>query len=188
MTDEHLDVVSSRHRFGSIVFGLVEWDLTHLEPFALRVEISPDLVVDLVVFFSCHCFTAEEQSDPRYPHVPASEYYDDGHEVRVLNQERYILSRQFLPQLIRDLANRQIRVQSARSNFFTFESTSSNGQQVHYVVFFDVERDRTRKKRMLLRVQSAFPMASFTDRLGKAGKVRFPVLLRAVYEGRSIRG
>lgn len=39
------------------------WTFEHLEPFGMRAKLSDDLEVDVVVFFSCHCF--------RHPPQPA---------------------------------------------------------------------------------------------------------------------
>jgi hypothetical protein len=167
---------------------LVEWDLSHLDPFAFRLEIDTGLMVDIVVFFSCHCFTHEVKDDPRRSNIPASEYFEDDREIRVLSPERYELSRQFLPQLVQQLESRQIRVEGApHHNFFTVEGAARGDLPIHYLVFFEVERDRRRKKRLLLRVQSAYPVDVLTHRLAGAGKVKFRTLLRAAYFGSKIR-
>lgn len=189
LISQHLDAVDPRHRFSGVRFGLVEWDLSHLDPFAMRVEIDAGLHVDVVVFFACHCFAHDEKDDPRRGSIPAGEYFRDDREVRVLNPLRYELSRQFLPQLIRELGNRQIRVEGAPyNNFFTFEgATVDGGRPVHYVVFFEVSRDQRRKKRLLLRVQSAYPVDALTNRQASAGKVKFLTVLRAAYFGKKIR-
>lgn len=186
---QHLDAIEPRHRFSGVRFGLVEWDLSHLDPFAMRVEIEPGLLVDVVVFFACHCFTHDEKNDPRRGNIPPSEYFHDDREVRVLNSERYELSRTFLPQLVRELITRPIRVEGAPyHNFFTFEGATVGGRPVQYVVFFEVTKDRRRKGRLLLRVQSAYPADGLTRRQQAAGKVRFLTLLRRAYEGRPMRG
>jgi hypothetical protein len=160
-----------------------------LDPFALRMEIDPGLVVDVIVFFACHCFTHEEKVDPRRGNIPPSEYFRDDREIRVLSPDRYELSRLFLPQLVQQLEWRQIRVEGApHHNFFTVEGATLGCLPVHYLVFFEVKRDRRRKKRLLLRVQSAYPVDVLTQRLGAAGKVKFKTLLRAAYFGNKIRG
>jgi hypothetical protein len=183
---DHLDAVEDRNRFSGVTFNGTPWDLSHLNAFALRVQIEQDLIVDVVVLFSCHCFTHDSKHDSRAT-IPHGELYRDGWEQRVLDPERLRLSRLFLPRMIHELPTRQIRVVADRENFFTLDVTDSNGQSVHYGVFFDVERDRRRKKRLLLRVQSAYPIAHLSKRQDKAGKVNFPVLIRAVYNGRTIR-
>jgi len=183
----HWDALEPRHRFRAVSFNGQAWDLTHLDPFALRVEISPGLIVDVVVFFSCHCFSHEVASDQRL-RIPAAELYLDGFERRVLNPERYRLSRLFFPSLIRELPTRRIRVVEARRNFFTLEGATSDGRPTQYAAFFEVTRDAVRKKRLLLRVQTAFPMDDLGKRYAKAGKVNFNVLIKAAYEGRMIRG
>jgi hypothetical protein len=57
-----------------------------------------------------------------------------------------------------------------------------------YAVFFEVSKDHRRKKRMLLRVQSAYRLDTLSERLKKGGKVNFAQLLRATYAGRKIKG
>ncbi|CAG0999833.1 hypothetical protein PLCT2_03005 [Planctomycetaceae bacterium] len=188
LIDDHQDVVSSHDRFPSVRFQGVDWDLSHLNPFALRVDIGEGLLVDVVVLFSCHCFTHGAYRDPRVP-IPGAERYWDGRDARVLNAERYHLSKQFLPQLIHELTDRHIMVEDAsRPTFVTMEVTDSFGKVVHYAVFFEVRKDKRRQKRLLLRVQSAYPIEHLNKRQQKARKVRFVVLLRAAYTGKPIKG
>lgn len=58
----------------------------------------------------------------------------------------------------------------------------------YYVIFFEPEKDSKRKKRVLLRVQSAYFVDALTKRQQQAGKVTFASLVKATYEGRKIRG
>jgi hypothetical protein len=103
--------------------------------------------------------------------------------------ERYELSRRFLPRLVQELMTRQIRVEGAPyHNFFTFEGAEYAGRAIQYVVFFEVAKDSRRKKRLILRVQSAYAVEALTQRQRKAGKVKFVTLLRAAYFGKKIRG
>ena len=53
---------------------------------------------------------------------------------------------------------------------------------VHADVVFEVQRDRRRKRRLLLYVQSAYRLEQLTNRLAKGGKVRFATLLRKTYQ------
>jgi hypothetical protein len=106
------------------------WDLRHLDAFALRVDPGIGFEVDVVVLFTCHCFTHSFKRDVRSPlEIPGV-----------------------------------------------------------YAVFFEVMRDKQRKRRLLLYIQSAYRLESLTHRLAKAGKVRFATLLRAAYQGRRIHG
>lgn len=175
----------SHHVFTRVFFGYVEWELVHLNPFGFRIAIEDGLEVDVVVFFSCHCFTHAVERDDRQP-LPLRELYSDGRERRVLNPQRYELSKQ-LPNVIRALGERQVRVEADRDNYFVLEEVGDDGAIQRYAVFFEVERDPRRKKRLILRVQSAYPVVELTRRQQKAGKVNFRVLLRAVYQGRRIR-
>lgn len=185
LVDAHLDVVEAHNRFSRVVHQGSVWNLSHLNAFALRIEVESGLLVDVVVLFSCHCFT--HSYEPGMQVLPG-DLYRDAREVRVLSPERYRLSQLFLPRLIVELPARMIKVEAARENFFTLEATNSSGVPVLYAVFFSVEKDRRRSKRLLLRVQSAYPLTELNKRQRNAVKVRFPVLLRALYQGRKIRG
>lgn len=57
-----------------------------------------------------------------------------------------------------------------------------------YAIFFEVEKDKARKRRLVLRVQSAYVLDNgLTKRQTKAGKIGFETLLRATCLGRKIR-
>lgn len=66
-------------------------------------------------------------------------------------------------------------------NYFTTEVTGSESPGV-YAVFFEVQRDKRRKRRLLLYVQSAYRLEQLNNRLAKGGKVRFATLLRKTYQ------
>lgn len=106
----------------------------------------------------------------------------------MLSEERYALSRRYLTEIVRGLAGRQIQFAGVGTNFITVELTDESFSNRLYCVFFEVEKDRRRKKRVLLRIQSAYLLDALTSRQKKAGKVRFDVLLRATYEGRRLKG
>jgi hypothetical protein len=183
-----IDIGDLRHRFPRVVYNEEAWDLSHLAPFAFRTNPGLGFDIDVVVLFSCHCFSHSLRRDGRAEQlIPLEEIYNDGRERRVLSESRYRLSRRFLPALVRELPNRRIQVATdARQNFMTMEVPEEHTG--YYVVFFMVERDKHRRKRMLLRVQSAYLLESLTDRQRKAGKVNFSTLLKAAYENRKIRG
>jgi len=182
---EHTDVIESRHRFPEVTFRGERWDLRHLDAFALRIDPDLGFEVDVVVLFTCHCFTHSIKKDDRAPlDIPPEEIYQDAIEQRVLFKERYDLSRRFLPTLTKELPRRTIRYAGdGRLNYFTAEATSLEVPGI-YAVFFEVERDKRRKRRLLLYVQSAYRLDRLSNRLAKAGKVRFATLLRKTYQGR----
>ena len=181
------DDVASKHRFPNVIYQDETWDLSHLDPYAFRAALTPELTVDVVVFFSCHCFTHGADKDER-AEIPDEEIYLEGHVRRVLNPERWRLSRELLPGLEGHLTSQQIRVLGgAMDNYAVFTVTDTEGRTVNYGVFFTVTKDKARRKRLLLRVQSAYLMKKLTPKLQKAGKVNLDVLLRATYEGRKIR-
>ncbi len=181
----HADAVEARHRFPEVVFRGETWDLRHLDAFALRMDPDLGFEVDVVVLFTCHCFTHSIKKDVRAPfEIPPDEIYQDAVERRVLCKERYDLSRKFLPGLVKDLSRRTVRYAGdGQVNYFTAEAKQLGAPGV-YAVFFEVERDKRRKRRLLLYVQSAYRLERLSNRLAKAGKVRFATLLRKTYEGR----
>lgn len=184
---EYADEIPGESRFGSIAYRGAKWDVSHLSPFAFRADIGRAPVshlIDVVVFFSCHCFT---RSDSPLGTL-ASDYYRDGRETRVLCPARYELSKLFLPRLVKELAKRPIRVASSAPNFVTLEALDALGRPGFYAVYFEVARDSRRKHRLLLRVQSAYLLDQLSRRQREAGKVNLGVLLRATYEGRAIKG
>lgn len=182
---DHADIAPS-HRFGSVTFRGENWDLSHLDPFAFRSEIKPALIVDVVVLFSCHCFTHGYARDERDV-IPPEEVFLEGNVRRVLNRDRWLLSRKHLPDLVQQLHSGPVRVLGGPlGNYATFRGIDLDGHSVTYAVFFDVQKDQQRRKRMILRVQSAY-VPDMTKRFNKAGKVNLSVLLRAVYDGRTIK-
>lgn len=183
--DNHQDVVADHHRFVTVNVANEVWEFDHLEAFALRValELAPGKPtdIDVVVLFSNHCFT---RSLIQGEVVDDSLTVLDGSEKRVLDKERYDLSRQYLPKLILELPKRHIQVaDQTKPNFVTFElpSTAPGADPVRYAVFFEVKKDSVRRKRMLLRVQSAYILKNPSKRLLKAEKMRFQVVLKRAY-------
>lgn len=70
----------------------------------------------------------------------------------------------------------------------TVEVKNEDGSELNYAVFFDVGKDQKRRRRLILRVQSAYCLAhGLTKRQKEAKKVNLDVLLKAAYEGRGIR-
>lgn len=184
-TDDHQDVIAGHHRFMTVDVAGEVWEFDHLEAFALRValEFSPGkpIDIDVVVLFSNHCFT---RSLIQGEEVDDTLIVMDGSEKRVLDKERYDLSRQYLPRLILELPKRHIQVADpTRPNFVTFElsPTAPGADPVRYAVFFEVKKDSIRRKRMLLRVQSAYILDKPGKRLLKADKMRFQVVLKRAY-------
>lgn len=173
------------HRFQPVSFYGESWNLSHLDPFAFHHDPELGFSLEVVVIFSCHCFTHGLDKDERSP-IPAEELYQADNEIRVLNRERYDLSRTLLVPLINQLAHRHIIVAAPGDNYVTFERPKANGEVEHYGVFFNVTVSKTRKRRLILRIQSAY-MRQPTARQKQAKKVRFNTLLRAAFEGRKIR-
>lgn len=184
-----LDVVP--HTFpDSLLYRGDVWDLSHLKPFAIRVELEPELHADVVVLFSCHCFTSSVARDLRKKHeIPSNEIFDDGRESRVLDPVRYRLSKNHLVPLVKSLPKQKIIVANdVQQNLMTWEILTADGESLIYAIFFELDKDRTRKRRLILRVQSAYHLeAGLSKRQKGAKKVGWLTLLRAAHEGRKIR-
>lgn len=183
--NEHYEVVEPHHRFSDLVYSDEVWAFDHLEPFVMRtfldITSGPPVGIDVVVLFSNHCFTREAHA---HEAIVEDHVVMDGNTRRVLDRARYDLSRTYLPHVILDLPNRHIQVADAtRPNFVTFEipPTAAGRSPQRYGVFFEVRKDAARKKRILLRVQSAYVLESPSKRLLKADKMRFHVLLKRAY-------
>ncbi|WP_322043133.1 hypothetical protein [Paraburkholderia sp. J67] len=165
--------------------------MNHLDPFAFRIDPGLGTVLTVVVVFSCHCFSHSIRRDTRaLCDIPRHEIYDDGREQRVLDAQRYALSRQFLRAIAQSLHTRRITIADRRQpNFVTLDTVNADGSLSQYAVFFEIEKDRQRKRRMFLRIQSAYLLDSgLTKRQATAAKVRFDTLLRTTYQGRKIGG
>ncbi|WP_211610563.1 hypothetical protein [Paraburkholderia haematera] len=178
------------HCFQPIVLHKTIWDLSHLDSFAFKCDLGLSCTVTVLVMFSCHCFSRSFARDGRArSEIPNAEIYDDGREQRVLDPRRYELSKHLLRDLVMTLGERPIVVAGEQQpNFMTLQKTNADGTTSLYAVFFEVEKDRARRQRLILRVQSAYLLdKALTKRQRQAKKVAFKTLLRATYEGRKIR-
>jgi len=178
------------HRFPPVAYNATIWDLSHLDSFAFKCDLGLRCPVTVLVMFSCHCFSHSFSRDERArAEIPEAEIYDDGRERRILDPVRYALSKDLLRDLVVTLSERPIVVADERQpNFMTLEKTHTDGTASLYAVFFEVEKDRARRQRLILRVQSAYLLErGLNKRQRQAKKVAFKTLLRATYEGRKIR-
>jgi hypothetical protein len=87
--------------------------------------------------------------------------------------------------LVNDLPSRKIVVAKPGENYVTYERQTPAGVK-QYGVFFTADKAKTRKGRIILRIQSAY-LRTPTERHKKAKRVGFDTLLKAAYEGRIIR-
>lgn len=181
------DAIEPHHRYHKIQFKDITWDLSHLNSFVINFDPGVGFDLAIVVLFSCHCFSrALSAQEARLGIVCRKSLYDDGRELRILDESRYQLSRKFLPIMLDQLIDRKIQV-LPRGNFLTFETYSAIQGDEKYAVFFDVKKDAHKRRRLLLRVQSAYGLKKFNARQLKAKKVRFSTLIKSVFECRSIR-
>jgi hypothetical protein len=180
--DGHHDAVTDDHKHSPLSFGDETWTFDHLRAFVMKlpIELTPKNMVeiDVVVLFTNHCFSRELKPDEV---VDESFVVMDGSTRRVMDKQRYELSRRYLPQLVQELISRHIRIADpTRPNFVTVElQPALTGQKpLYYAMFFEVKKDRTRKRRLLLRVQSAYILENPSKRLLNADKMRFHVILK----------
>lgn len=180
------------HRFKGVARCGKAWDLSHLDPFAFRIDPGLGFDITVVVLFSCHCFTKSIGRDGRpRAQIPNEEIFDDGREVRVLCEERYALSQRYLPGLVRKLQRSIIRfARENPQNFLTIEEFAEPraGERRHYVVFFSVQRDARRKRQLFMQVQSAYVKHPFEAWLTKGRRVSLERLLNATVTGRRLKG
>lgn len=179
---DHHDAVTDDHKHLPRSFGDETWTFDHLQAFVMKipVEHTPKTIVefDVVVLFANHCFSREMKAGEV---VDESLIVMDGKIPRVMDQQRYELSLKYLPQLAHDLGKRHIRIaDESRPNFVTVElqPTNAGEEPLHYAMFFEVKKDRSRKRRMLLRVQSAYILENPSRRLLGAKKMRFHIILK----------
>lgn len=180
----------AQHRFEPIEFRGAVWDLSHLESFAFKLDPDIGTQVDVVVMFSCHCFTHSFKRDCRLEsEIPAAEVYNDGREVRVLCEERFRLSKLILRQMVAELPVSRIQIANEDSrNFLSWKVPPGADASGIYGVFFDVSRDTAHKNRMVVKIQSAYILDDgLTKRQKQAKNVRWTTLLKAAWMGRKIR-
>ncbi|WP_239482925.1 hypothetical protein [Paraburkholderia sp. C35] len=178
------------HRFSDVSYRGIPWNLNHLDAFTFKTDLGLGGDITVLVLFSCHCFTHSFRWDARPTDlIPDDEIYDHGKERRVLDPQRYKLSRRYLREIVIQLPSRRITVANENQpNFVTLENMNEDGTTTLYAVFFEAERDRIRKRRMVLRIQSAYVLdKGLTKRQEKAGKIGFATLLRAAYLGKKVR-
>jgi hypothetical protein len=178
------------HRFSDISLRGIRWDLRHLDSFTFKTDLGLGTDITVLVLFSSHCFTHSLRWDKRPQGlIPAREIYDDGREQRVLDPQRYELSRRFLRDVVTTMPSRRIVLANDRQpNFVTVESVNTDGTTSLYAIFFEVRKDKSRKQRMVLRIQSAYLLDDgLTKRQTSARRIGFTTLLRATYLGKKIR-
>jgi len=180
LMDGHDDVVEDDHKHPSKEFDGVTWTFNHLQAFAMRLQVPLDGIgpvdVDVVVLFTNHCYSREVADGEN---VNERHIVMDGKTRRLMDSWRYELSLKYLPQLVHSLDKR--RIKPSRENFVTIElEPSAPGEApTNYAMFFDVIKDRKRKRRLLLRVKSAYVLERpLSKRELEEKPIRFHVLLK----------
>lgn len=132
------------------------YDLTHLEPFTLRVrpQLPRSPIFAVRVQFGSHCFTRE---------LAANDHDDfhvqDGRVVRCFCPARHGWSLQ-LPQIIRSAAGGHA-YKSLNKNYLLVKDTLG----VPYVVCFDVVKARSKKYDAVMTVVSAYQKPNLPKQL-----------------------
>jgi hypothetical protein len=160
------------HRFSGVSYRGTKWNLNHLDAFTFKIDLGLGADMTVLVLFSCHCFSRSFRWDARATHlIPADEIYDDGKERRVLDPQRYELSRRHLREIVVQLPSRRITIANEKQpNFVTLEQLNEDGTTSLYAVFFEAERDRSRKRRIVLRIQSAYVLDNGLTRRQEKGR------------------
>jgi hypothetical protein len=163
------------------------WTFEHLDPFSFPYTIvtgGADVQIYVDVVFSCHCFSRERAGGEQ---VPVAWLYATARETRVLDRDRYELSRQHLRALLSNIDGRRILF-AGPENFFTVEGMSAEGVEGFYQVFFVVTRKANAARRLELKVQSAYFVSELHRRATPASmrKVRFKIIATAAFEGRRL--
>src|SRR5690606_10048229 len=104
--------------------------------------------------------------------------------------DRYTLSKDVLPSIMKNLWNRKIFIADSQvGNYLTYEFLGTDGAPRVYSVFFKAQAAKSRKGRVILTVQSAYILdGGLSPRQKKAQKVGLHILLKAALDNRRIRG
>lgn len=172
-----------------VIYRGQPWDLSHLDSYGFYHDGPDGEPLTVVVVFSCHCFTREPTKIELVQNsIPSEDWYDDGKERRVLDVERYQLSRQYLPGMIQTLGSRHIVIgdeNRRQGNFVTIEVQTANGNTGYYSLFFEVTKQK--KRRLILRVQTAYVRTAIPKREKEAKPVKLKTLLNRTFEGKKIK-
>ena len=173
----------------TVIYRGQPWDLSHLDSYGFYHDGPDGEILTVVVVFSCHCFTREPTKDELAQNsVSPEDWYDDGKEKRVLDVERYQLSLQYLPSMVKTLASRHIVIgdeNRKQGNFVTVEVQTSDGNTGYYSLFFEVTKQK--KRRLILRVQTAYVRPAIPKREKEAKPVKLKTLLNRTFERKKIK-
>lgn len=162
--------------WGSKVIAGVVYDLSHLDPFDMKVtpkaEGSPTFSVR--VSFGCHTFTRD-----LLPTDKPDLFFRDGTEKRAFCTIRHGLSAG-LPAMIQNAAGGRAFF-SERREFLVLDAEAQGGP---YVAFFNMERARNKSHDAAMFVTSAHCRPGLPKRLPA---VTFATLVAAAAVGRKIR-
>lgn len=176
--------------WGPFVYNGVEYDLSHLHPFAFTVTVAakdgkPEQAYRINVIFSFHCFTeglpTEADCDPAL-------VYRHDREVRSFCFERHKLSA-VLPDVMRGIGSRKC-FHTPHQSFFIVQVAELDGRTCDYAIFFKVSK-ATKGRKLNLFVQSAYRIEGPKNVGGaplKRGKpIKFSVIAHNVCSGKSIK-
>ena len=147
--------------------------LDHLNAHIVEYVLEPG-TYKFYVTYSHHCFTKTELGNDS-PNLLYHHHKDSRH----FHHERYHLSLQ-LPDIIRELPTRFVFHGGRKDHYCTATLTQSDGTEVDYLIVFTVFRSI---RKLRLHVTSAYP-----KKRGKARKVKFESIVKALQHGRKLPG
>ncbi|WP_271196701.1 hypothetical protein [Pseudomonas turukhanskensis] len=167
--------------FPPITLNGETYDLSHLDPMTLNIDSAMAAkVLTVGVRFSNHCFTKayNAQDHPAGPIL-----LDAGGRQRSFCQKRYTLSLQ-LGQLLSELNHPKIQVWQTVERRNWVYSTTVEGHQGPYHVFFEIKRnDRKNRRREDLNmvIESAYPEGDLRGGPSRFGRMGFLLLCGKIY-------
>ena len=177
--------------YGSFLYQKIHYDLSHLDPKILTFSVAahkelPARQFKVLIEYSDHCFTEDEKPGHDLALYYATEFHGGKPFRRMFELKRWQLSSQ-LPSIIEGLLkpDRWVYFTNGK-NFHIFESTTSSGDQVKYLIYFVVKR---REQGLRLVIESAYP---YDPSLGGTPpkidiRVRFSTILRNIFDGKPLR-
>ncbi|MEN0106246.1 MAG: hypothetical protein AAGC84_07445 [Pseudomonas sp.] len=172
--------------FPPVVFNGETYDLAHLDPLTLKIDSAmAGKVLTVGVRFSNHCFTSAYSP---HDHKAGPILLDAGGRQRTFCPKRYALSLQ-LGQLISELNHPKIQVwQTAERRNWVY-STTVEGHQGPYHVFFEIKRnDRKNHAQddLNMVIESAYPEGDLRTGPNRFGRMGFVLLCGKIYTGKPI--
>ena len=166
-----------------VVYQGQTFSIEHLAPFTFQcpcAEIGRELVIR--VAFLNHCYTAA--FDPESHDSEDILLHDAPGRPRVFDLVRYQLSHQ-LAGIVSGLPGAKVNQTTAIRNYVYSVPLAVAGQA--YLVFFQLQRDRTHGQDLRLTVESAYPITHALPLPKRPSSIRFTVLAYRVFSGKPVK-